>query len=285
LTSSLELQFEKAIALIWPRPPAVVRLIWFFAATFVVAWFPWFTVIFVKGMPTRLAMIGLCAPALSALTVAWAMGGWKEVAAILSRLLRFRFKLRWWLLALLLMPAAYGVSAFATTSQDVRLLLNPNSWWFLPISFAYLLVVTAGEEIGWRGYALPLLLETRMPPIIAAIILGILWGAWHIPLRIPSGLSSFPLPLFILFTAALSVVYLILLQRSGGSLIPALLLHASTDLAPRVIDVSMLQWRFWLTVVIIVGSVATLLCASGTDPDDTTGTKSRMLTDKHPEAG
>lgn len=244
------------------RRSPVARLAWFVAGSFALAWIPWLSVIFVKGMSTRLALVGLYAPAVSALGVARITGGGAEVRDILGRLLRIRFKLRWWTLATLLMPATYGLAAFATTGQHVRLLLGPTSWWFLPLSFAYLLVVTAGEEIGWRGYALPLLLETKIPPIAAAIALGILWGVWHIPLRMASGLSAFPLPLFILFTVALSVVYLILLQRSGGSLIPALLLHASTDIAPRVVDVSKLEWRFWLASAIVLLVIATLLSIS-----------------------
>jgi membrane protease YdiL (CAAX protease family) len=236
------------------------RLAWFFAAAFAIAWAPWLAVILVRGVPTRLALIGLCAPALSALVVAAMNGGRKEVRSILERLLRFRFNLKWWLLALLVMPATYSLAVMASAGhQQVRLLLNLNSYWFLPLSFLYLLVVTAGEEIGWRGYALPLLLETRIPPAIAAIFLGAVWGVWHIPLRIPSGLSAFPLPLFILFTVALSVVYLVLFQRSGGSLIPALLLHASTDFAPRLVDFSKLQLRFWIAAVAVLSIIAALL--------------------------
>jgi membrane protease YdiL (CAAX protease family) len=211
-------------------------------------------------------------------------GGRREVGAILARLLRFRFKFRWWLLAMLLMPATYGAAALVTSGKQLHLLLNPSSWWFLPLSFAYLVVVTAGEEIGWRGYALPLLLETRMPPTVAATVLGVLWGVWHIPLRIPSGLSAFSLPLFIVFTASLSVVYLVLLQRSGGSLIPALLLHASTDLAPRVMDISKLDSRFWLAAVIVLLTVAVLLCIIVSQPNGRRNTASSVSNFRQPQS-
>lgn len=269
----------------WTGPQSVSRLVWFFAGSFVLAWIPWLAVILIKGVPARLAMVGLYAPALSALAVAGIKGGRQEVGAILARLLRFQFTLRWWLLAILLMPATYAVAAVAVSGEQIRLLLNLNSWWFLPLSFAYLLVVTAGEEIGWRGYALPLLLETRIPPTAAAVALGVLWGVWHLPLRMPSGLSAFPLPLFILFTAALSVVYLILLRGSRGSLIPALLLHASTDIAPRVIDVSTLQWRFWLAAVIFLVIFSTVLCIIGAKPTWSTGDEARVSTHRRAQSG
>ena len=253
------------------RRASATRLAWFFAGAFALAWIPWLAVILIKGTSTHVALIGLFAPALSALTVAGLKGGRAEVSEMLARLWRFRFKLRWWLLAIFLMPVTYGIAAFATEGRDVRLLLNASSWWFLPLSFAYLLVVTAGEEIGWRGYALPLLLKTRASPLAAAIGLGVLWGVWHIPLRIASGLSAFPLPLYILFTVALSVVYLVLLQRSGGSLVPALLLHTSTDIAPRVIDVSKLPSSFWLAAVIILLIAIVLLWSLGAGPTKALG--------------
>lgn len=244
--------------------PALTRLTLFFVASFALAWIPWLAVILVKGTPTRLAFVGLYAPAVAALATAALKGGRREVRTIIARLSPIQIDARWWLLAIVLMPATYGIAAIAAGGwQSIHPLLNASSWWFLPISFAYLLIITAGEEIGWRGYALPLMLEARIPPLVAAIALGIVWGAWHIPLRIPSGLSSFPLPLFILFTTALSVVYLVMFQQSGGSLLPALLLHASTDFAPRVIDISKLSSQFWLIADVALLFVCAVLCGLG----------------------
>lgn len=240
---------------------ALIRLLWFFVVAFSLAWIPWLAVILLKGTPTQLAFIGLYAPALAAFAIAALKGGRAEVGIIVARFSPIRMAARWWLLAILLMPATFGIAAIAAGGwQSIHLLLNASSWWFLPTSFVYLLIITAGEEIGWRGYALPLMLEARIPPLLAAIALGLIWGAWHIPLRIPSGLSSFPLPLFLLFTTALSVVYLIVFQQSGGSLLPALLLHASTDFAPRIIDVSRLSSQFWLVVDIALVFVSIVLC-------------------------
>lgn len=240
-----------------------VRLAWFFAGSFALAWIPWLTVILVKGTSTRVAVVGLYAPALSALAVAGLTGGRREIVKILARLTHVRFNPRWWLLAILLMPAVYGVAVVVSDYRHIRLLLGSNSWWFLPLSYLYLMIATAGEEIGWRGYALPLLLETRIPPLAGAIGLGVIWGVWHIPMRLSSGLAAFTLPLFILFTTALSIIYLVLYRRSNGSLISAIMLHASTDFAPRVFDISEVQWQFWLTADVVLMIAATALWISG----------------------
>jgi membrane protease YdiL (CAAX protease family) len=53
------------------------------------------------------------------------------------------------------------------------------------LSFAITLFLDVGglfEENGWRGFALPLLLQ-RFSPLKATIILGLLWGLWHFPVK------------------------------------------------------------------------------------------------------
>ena len=41
------------------------------------------------------------------------------------------------------------------------------------------------EELGWRGYALPILLDRMKSPVRASLILALLWWAWHLPREIP----------------------------------------------------------------------------------------------------
>ena len=48
------------------------------------------------------------------------------------------------------------------------------------ITVIFLLLATLGEEIGWRGVALPAL-QARQTALVSSIILGLLWATWHIP--------------------------------------------------------------------------------------------------------
>jgi membrane protease YdiL (CAAX protease family) len=48
------------------------------------------------------------------------------------------------------------------------------------VQVVMLAIATLGEEIGWRGFALPALLKTRSA-LTASLILGTVWSAWHIP--------------------------------------------------------------------------------------------------------
>ena len=90
-----------------------------------------------------------------------------------------------------------------------------------------------GEEIGWRGYLTPLLVE-RFGFLPASLMVGVVWASWHIPILIFADYrSASPLwiavPCFTILLLSLSVV-LTWLRMSSKSLWPAALLHASHNL-------------------------------------------------------
>jgi hypothetical protein len=83
-----------------------------------------------------------------------------------------------------------------------------------------------GEELGWRGLALPLL-QRRFSPLAAAVLLGVIWAVWHIPAFFISGLaqSRLSFPFFILQTAALSCLMMVVYHSTGGSVPLAIIIH------------------------------------------------------------
>jgi len=87
-----------------------------------------------------------------------------------------------------------------------------------------------GEEFGWRGFALPRLLKVR-PPLVAAVVLGAIWFAWHLPTFFVPTLSQSQLsiPLFFINSVALSIVMTWLYLRSDGDLLVMLLVHAMAN--------------------------------------------------------
>lgn len=93
-------------------------------------------------------------------------------------------------------------------------------------ALAFMLVLGPVEEFGWRGFALPLL-QQHFAPIWAGLILGVIWGMWHLPAFYLSGTpqgawSFFP---FFIGSIALSVIVTPLFNASGGSILLPLLLH------------------------------------------------------------
>jgi uncharacterized protein len=118
-----------------------------------------------------------------------------------------------------------------------------------------------GEEIGWRGYALPRLQAGRSA-LSASLILGVIWSLWHLPLYF-TGQTFRPLSLFVPFvvaTIALSVILTWVYNSSGGSLLLVVLIHATYNLPLTLIlaplgsraTLPLLLWCGLMVVVAIV---------------------------------
>ena len=98
---------------------------------------------------------------------------------------RWRVPLRWYLLTLLLPPAATAVSLLLVDRGLGTLRqFNPGSALAgVPLVYALALPFgPLGEELGWRGFALPRLLA-RFGPVTATLLLGCAWTFWHGRLR------------------------------------------------------------------------------------------------------
>ncbi len=130
---------------------------------------------------------------------------------------------------------AYLLRAWIAPGEFVR----PEglfSWGLLSaLAFAALLDQGAVlEEGGWRGYAQPLLQERLLDPLRAAILVGVVWSLWHVPRDVVTGVIErlglvsylfLYLPSFTLGTVGVSVVAAWFMNRLGGSLIPAIMIH------------------------------------------------------------
>lgn len=133
-------------------------------------------------------VVGSFGPSVAAVVVSAALGGRVEVARLLRGLLRFR--VAWWVyLATFLVPptvflAIFVVASVPTESGVVFLLLNLVVAMPLNAVLGGVLFGTGplGEELGWRGFALPRLVQSLGGDVPASVVLGLLWAAWHLPL-------------------------------------------------------------------------------------------------------
>jgi hypothetical protein len=97
--------------------------------------------------------------------------------------------------------------------------------------------VQAGEEVGWRGYALPRLTR-RMGAPVASLVLGVLWALWHLPLFFFDGTPYLrqSLPLYMLQVTAISVAMAWLYFRTDSSLLLVILMHAAVNNTKDVVS-------------------------------------------------
>lgn len=94
------------------------------------------------------------------------------------------------------------------------------------------------EELGWRGYALPELQAGLLSPLGAAVLVGVGWGLWHVPRDVVAGVVErlgmcqyllLFLPSFVAGTVTTSIIAAYFVNRCGGSVIPAILVHGLSN--------------------------------------------------------
>lgn len=210
----------------------------FFIITYALTWAS-VGFLFARGEDILLG-IGAFAPAIAALIVTAATEGLSGIKALISRLFLWRVHLKWYLIALLaptlmellavLTQKLLGDRTTAIAFPDLlQLLLKQLP--ALAIVLLFLIFSAAGEELGWRGFALPGL-ERRFGSLGASLILGLLWGCWHIPLfYVPGSLQNgLPIPGYILATIGYSFIYTCLYNGTKGSLLLCCLYHAASNL-------------------------------------------------------
>jgi membrane protease YdiL (CAAX protease family) len=100
--------------------------------------------------------------------------------------------------------------------------------------FLIFFILQISEEFGWRGYT-PDRLQARWSALISSLIIGVLWGIWHLPMFLSNGLPHFEnhLPfgqLFITLVAA-SIFITWLQNNCKGSLIPAFVIHSLINIS------------------------------------------------------
>jgi membrane protease YdiL (CAAX protease family) len=213
-------------------------LVTFFVLAFGITWAVW--VPRAAGFPVGVVgQLWTWAPAVAALLAATITGGRGALRDLGARLVRWRVGWEWYLVVVL------GPAAFSLAVAVVYVLLG-GSWAaaappalsgeaslvVLPLFLVVLFVTDGvGEELAWRGFALPRLLA-RYGALVASLILGVLWAAWHLPLVWTEGTPLYGQPVWVLLldTTAKSVLFTWVFLHTRGSVFLAALLHATTNL-------------------------------------------------------
>ena len=207
-----------------------IKLILFFAVTILLSWLFWFSG---SGKNPLFHILGMFAPAITALVFVIVFEGTSQAKRILSSLLRWRVGYHWYLFVFgsaLLIPLL-AIFIFSWQGGTIIQTNDPRQWYLIiPAFFQILVFNVLGEEIGWRGYALPGL-QQLFSPFVASLILGAVWWLWHLPLFLIDGNfhQQIPLSLFFLQSTALSILMTWLYNRTGKSLLIVHLFHAASN--------------------------------------------------------
>jgi membrane protease YdiL (CAAX protease family) len=224
-------------------------LVLFFALAFAFSWAAWAPAVVLSHGPSEpqtlaalLHLFGSLGPMLSALVVTALAGGFSGVRELLGRVSRWRVGLWWWVVAVLGTPILFLLVAvvcrllfggwselgeFGRSEEFAFLGLLP--YWLANVVF-----FGFGEEVGWRGFALPRLQTGRRSALVAALILSLFWAAWHVPLfSFAMGFKSMGLvaiPGWLISILVGSVLLAWLYNSTGGSVLIVAIFHGTLDL-------------------------------------------------------
>jgi len=208
----------------------------FFLDTFAVTWLCWIPIVIVpipapNFFGAVLLFAGIFAPSLVALSLTARIEGESGVRALWARMFRWEVGARWYLFAV----------GYTLTVKLLVTLVYRIAWGAWPrfgtvplyiIPFAILIStpVQSGEEIGWRGYALPRM-AARFGLARGSILLGAIWACWHLPLFYLPGSDTYHQSFIVYITqvTAISVAMGWLWERSGRSLLLPMLMHAAVN--------------------------------------------------------
>jgi len=214
---------------------SMVSLAWFLLITFLIAWGILASYIFlpdqmagVFGQLTGqhpLFFLAVWAPAIAAFIVVLYRTGASGLGRFLSRSLRWRCSPPWYAFLIVGIPVVFIAGA------AMRGTLLTDGFPFAATSSALIALGLAAikgpmEEFGWRGLALPLL-QRKLAPLWAGLVLGVIWGLWHLPAFMLSGTqqSQWAVAPFFVGCIALSVIVTPLFNNSRGSILLTAFFH------------------------------------------------------------
>jgi uncharacterized protein len=198
-----------------------------------------------------LFFLAVWAPAIAAFTVVMRRAGFSGMKRYLGRLLLWRASLPWYAFLILGIPFLF----FCGSALKGNLFAEP----FLSMSTPALLSALAFtaikgpvEEVGWRGLALPLL-QRKFAPFWAGLILGMIWGFWHLPAFLLSGTpqSAWSFTPFFVGSIAMSVIMTALFNSSRGSILLPALFHFQAN-NPMWPDAQPYDTLFFVAAAVLV---------------------------------
>lgn len=232
-------------------PPVVV----FFIATFIWTWACYFTIVAYSldpysGIGLGLLILGGCSPTFVGIIMVLLTYDKEQRIDYFKRTYQVKnIKPFWWLFIILVFPVIYLISIGAGYALDGSLPQMSNlkaiiasPLLFFPLISLSFLSGPFSEELGWRGFSLDPLLR-RFGFVGASIILGIIWGAWHLPLyfmpqmwhgQMGFGFNGFWA--FMLDTVGLSCMMSWVYINTKRSILSAMLMHLFSNFTGQLLE-------------------------------------------------
>lgn len=193
----------------------------------------------ISPLPIPALFLGAFGPVVAAAIVTALEDGRAGLRLLLARVTRWRVAPVWYA-TVILGPFALTLGAislhvvFGGRPPELSAMIETLPT-VLVLSLYMLVQVGIGEEIGWRGYALPRL-QTGYSALVSSLILGVLWALWHLPLFFnpATSYSNTPFWAYAVFLLPLPIVYTWIFNSTGGSVLLVMILHAVMNASSQV---------------------------------------------------
>lgn len=232
-------------------------LVPFLAVTFVITWGVIGSYILAPNLATAtfgeiggshpLFFLATWSPAIAAFLIVYWHAGMSGLRAFCSRLLMWRGSWRWAAFIVLLLPLVF-VGGSLIKGGPVLAPLPPEGLGAMIAVLFMMLFLGPIEEFGWRGVMQPLL-QRHMSPIWAGLIVGTVWGIWHLPAFFLAGVvfAGWNFLPFFIGNITLAVLVTPIFNSSRGSLLWPMLFHWQL-INPFWADAQ--PWDTWILVVV-----------------------------------
>ena len=176
-------------------------------------------------------------PNLAAVVVAGVTGGKTEAKRLFAGWLKWRVSPWWYLFGfapILIAFVSAGLYATLGTAASSRVTAELSTSAFVLMLFFHTIQGATGEELGWRGFALPNL-QKRFNPLTSAIILGLLISGWHGLLHLvsPTGIPEWQ---FWVLLISYSIIVTWAYNKSQGSVLIATIFHFAFNFSLELVS-------------------------------------------------
>src|SRR5262245_14554069 len=206
----------------------------YFVLVFVLSWAFWIPTAITHDTTSFplvvFAALGNIVPSLVGILLTVLFGGKSGLGEVVRRLGQLRVP-RIWYVVVLVLPPVFRLLAIGTPTL---LGLATIAVAVPVVGVLGSFVAGVGEELGWRGFALPRL-QARHSAFAASLLLGVPWGLWHLPPSIAEGMDLLGFLNFVLFITGLSVLFTCVYNNTNNSLFLVILFHVMWDLSYRIV--------------------------------------------------
>lgn len=211
---------------------------------------------------TFFRVLGSSMPSIMGIVIIGYLNGVQKIKLLLKKITNWRFNVVFYMFSLLTLNAQIFLSCFICSiiGFNIKVFVNNSFQGFktdsiLGIFALFLVIVLFGgplqEELGWRGFLLPRL-QKKFHPVFSAVIVGVIWSLWHLPMFFISGTGYNDFLVYMAETIILSIEITWIYNKTNGSLLFPILIHGIDNTYEVVLGTSGSKPVLAYIVVIVI---------------------------------